>query len=657
MIRGGLKDIGLSSALLCESRKDEKEHDLWNLLGDFEDFKVIVGGERGFKVTSAYGNNFHSADKVDAGQFAFTAVEAGDYMTCFWSAEHNPPVTMTVDFDWKTGVAAKDWGSVAKKGSIDLMELELKKLMDTVNSIHEEMFYLRDSCPENSVDISGSAFEASLNDSLSQLLTNASSVGFSNVTQGSGENQVYALFYCKGDIDLETCRDCVEAATSKIKDSCKFSKKGIIWFEDCTLRYANQTIFSIEELNPNHLYYNRSSTVSEYHLDPYTKTFDATMAALIQQAAYGKGSLPGFATKEVNLSSTKIIRGVAQCTPDIVGPGCERCLTAALRIRDTWANTIMFLPSCFLRYDLYETGEPSVPSTPPPTRRGSYIALIVALSVAFIVLAVIGCAWLLIKKRPLWRGNVLKRRDINTPSVRPITLVDIKHRAQGLQKYTYSQVKQMTKDFAVEVGRGGYGVVYRGLDYLHYHSNDLVVHRDVKPANILLNGDFQAKLADFGSCKIFPKDVTTVKTQVISTLGYTDPGYFQTGLLNMRADVYSFGIVLVELIKGKAPSTEFNLVKLFENALSEGDLDKILDPRITRDLEDSSVWKAIEIALECVKTDETERPDMSEVVATLKKCLDTGVRRNAGNSNRASTSMGILNAMNSHSISMVPDPR
>ncbi|KAK9707216.1 hypothetical protein RND81_07G180600 [Saponaria officinalis] len=96
------------------------------------------------RVTSAYGNNYHTADKVESGQYAFTAVEAGDYMACFWSAEHNPPTTVTVDFDWKTGVAAKDWGSVAKKGSIDVMELELKKLLDTINSIHEEMFYLRD---------------------------------------------------------------------------------------------------------------------------------------------------------------------------------------------------------------------------------------------------------------------------------------------------------------------------------------------------------------------------------------------------------------------------------------------------------------------------------------------------------------------------------
>ncbi|KAF5745479.1 transmembrane emp24 domain-containing protein p24delta9-like [Tripterygium wilfordii] len=103
-----------------------------------ENHKVTV------RVTSAYGNNYHYAELVDSGQFAFTAAEAGDYMACFWAADHKPQETITVEFDWRTGVAAKDWSNVAKKGQIDVMELELKKLYDTVNSIHEEMFYLRE---------------------------------------------------------------------------------------------------------------------------------------------------------------------------------------------------------------------------------------------------------------------------------------------------------------------------------------------------------------------------------------------------------------------------------------------------------------------------------------------------------------------------------
>ncbi|PRQ53513.1 hypothetical protein RchiOBHm_Chr2g0167341 [Rosa chinensis] len=96
------------------------------------------------RVTSPNGNNYHHGDLVDTGNFAFTAAETGDYSVCFWVVDHKPPTTVTIDFDWKTGVEAKDWSKVAKKGQIEMMELELKKLFDTVTSIHDEMFYLRE---------------------------------------------------------------------------------------------------------------------------------------------------------------------------------------------------------------------------------------------------------------------------------------------------------------------------------------------------------------------------------------------------------------------------------------------------------------------------------------------------------------------------------
>ncbi|WOL12565.1 transmembrane emp24 domain-containing protein p24delta10 [Canna indica] len=90
------------------------------------------------------GENLRRADGVESGEFAFVAENAGKYTTCFWSPHFQLQVTVTVDFEWKTGIAAKDWTSFAEKGNIDEMELQLKKLEDTINSIHEEMIYLRE---------------------------------------------------------------------------------------------------------------------------------------------------------------------------------------------------------------------------------------------------------------------------------------------------------------------------------------------------------------------------------------------------------------------------------------------------------------------------------------------------------------------------------
>lgn len=71
-------------------------------------------------MTSSNGNTYHHGDKVPSGKFAFMTVEAGDYMACFSAPDHQPPITSTIDFEWKTGVAAKDWSSVAKKGQVDV---------------------------------------------------------------------------------------------------------------------------------------------------------------------------------------------------------------------------------------------------------------------------------------------------------------------------------------------------------------------------------------------------------------------------------------------------------------------------------------------------------------------------------------------------------
>lgn len=71
-------------------------------------------------MSSPQGNNYHYADHVDSGTFAFTAAETGDYTACFWAPDHKPSTTVTVDFDWRTGMAAKDWSKVAKKGQVEV---------------------------------------------------------------------------------------------------------------------------------------------------------------------------------------------------------------------------------------------------------------------------------------------------------------------------------------------------------------------------------------------------------------------------------------------------------------------------------------------------------------------------------------------------------
>ncbi|CAN8312184.1 unnamed protein product [Cochlearia groenlandica] len=96
------------------------------------------------RVTSPQGTAYHEADGVEAGQFSLTAVETGDYVTCFSAVDHQPETMLIVDFDWRSGIHTKDWSNVAKKSQVEMMEFEVKKLFETVTFIHDEMYYLRD---------------------------------------------------------------------------------------------------------------------------------------------------------------------------------------------------------------------------------------------------------------------------------------------------------------------------------------------------------------------------------------------------------------------------------------------------------------------------------------------------------------------------------
>ncbi|KAK9073935.1 hypothetical protein SSX86_006529 [Deinandra increscens subsp. villosa] len=95
------------------------------------------------KVTSPYGNVLHHKENVTHGQFAFTSSESGQYLTCFWADHPAEGVGLIVNIDWKIGVAAKDWESIARKEKIEGVELELRKLEGAVEAIHDNLLYLK----------------------------------------------------------------------------------------------------------------------------------------------------------------------------------------------------------------------------------------------------------------------------------------------------------------------------------------------------------------------------------------------------------------------------------------------------------------------------------------------------------------------------------
>ncbi|XP_073006814.1 probable LRR receptor-like serine/threonine-protein kinase At1g05700 [Typha latifolia] len=188
----------------------------------------------------------------------------------------------------------------------------------------------------------------------------------------------------------------------------------------------------------------------------------------------------------------------------------------------------------------------------------------------------------------------------------------------------------------------------QGLEYLHKGCVPPLIHRDVKSSNILLNANIEAKLADFGLSKNFYNDADTfdVSTALTGTPGYIDPQYHATRRITEKSDIYSFGVVLLELITGQPPISSgpenLNIGQWVRQRLSKGIFESVIDGRMQGDYDLNSVWKVADLALKCTAKGAIQRPTMTEVVTQLKQYLElesSGLRNHrmyrGGSSSRA----------------------
>lgn len=168
--------------------------------------------------------------------------------------------------------------------------------------------------------------------------------------------------------------------------------------------------------------------------------------------------------------------------------------------------------------------------------------------------------------------------------------------------------------------------IAQGLDYLHSFADPPVIHRDVKPSNILLDKNLVAKVADFGISKTTLEFETHISTTPAGTAGYIDPQYFLRRQLTTASDVYGFGVVLLELITGQKAIDhtrieELNLVEWVKLKLKMGGLDNIIDPRMGGDYPKQVYYDFAQLALSCASFSKNERPSMKEAVIILDACL------------------------------------
>ncbi|XP_044470482.1 cysteine-rich receptor-like protein kinase 10 [Mangifera indica] len=541
-------------------------------------------------------------------------------------------------------------------------------------------------CTNTSTFTPNSAFSKNLNATLSSLLSNATiSNGFYNTSSGAlqGPDAANGLFLCRGDISPSLCQTCVQASCEDIITRCPNQKEAIIWYYDCMLRYSNRSIFADMEERPTVSLGNIYNTSNP---SQFTRTWAYLIGRLVNKAVGSSKFFATEYVNFSNFTRVfGLVQCTPDIVSVDCGTCLDNCFSEIPSFCNENLGCSVYMPSCNIRFESYlfyndssqllpspptnATPRPS-PSPPLPpamlTNSGGGNEFLAVESLQLDLHSIIAATCNFsegnkigeggfgsVYKGTLHDGQMVAIKRLSESSRQGLkefrnevaVVAKLQHRNlvrllefcaeeeekilvyefvpnKSLDYFLFDQEKQGQLDWLMrcKIIRG----IARGLLYLHEDSRLRIIHRDLKASNVLLYEDMNPKIADFGMARICGVNQSRGNTtRIVGTYGYMSPEYALLGEFSIKSDVYSYGVLILEIISGKKNSS-FYQSDCAEGILSyawrlwtDGRPLELTDQALGKSFHQNEVTRYIHVGLLCVQEDPADRPMIGTVLHML----------------------------------------
>ncbi|KAL0794949.1 hypothetical protein Bca101_066326 [Brassica carinata] len=462
---------------------------------------------------------------------------------------------------------------------------------------------------------------------------------------------IYVFLQCRQDLSVSHCRHCFNESRQKLEETCSSSSSGRVHGDDCFLRFDTRD-FSEESVDPrfDRTRCKRTGPVVDKF---WTDLDDAFVNATLKAVKNG-----GFGAASVSSSGgSPGVYALAQCWQRLDGNSCRDCLVNARSSLRACASheARAFFTGCYLKYSIhkfFDNAAVQPDDAQIPSCSNFKYEVLEKATESFhdsMKLGQGGAGSVYKGILPDGRVVAVKELFVNTREwadqfFNEVNLISgVQHKnlvrllgcsiegPKSLLVYEYvhnrslDQILFMKNTVHILSWKQRFNIIIgisEGLEYLHRGSEVKIIHRDIKTSNILLDQNLSPKIADFGLARSLGTDKTQTNTGIAGTLGYLAPEYLIKGQLTEKADVYAYGVLIIEIATGKknnafSQGTSSVLHSVWEHFKADT-LKGSVDPRLKGMFTEEEALKVLQIGLLCVQSSVELRPSMSEIVYMLK---------------------------------------